>query len=158
VPPAWKPWGGRGVARSRRGRSRSFDAARSRPCASMVVLSASGSAPRRVPALCSPMPAGARAPKPPRRPSSPLRRTRHARPCRCKKHAAWRARLARSPAPVEQQEVGELATADPVSFEQDIKPLFRPEDQQSMAWAFDLSSYDEVKEHATAILARLREG
>jgi hypothetical protein len=45
-----------------------------------------------------------------------------------------------------------------VSFERDIKPLFRPEDQESMAWAFDLSSYDEVKEHATAILDRLREG
>lgn len=51
-----------------------------------------------------------------------------------------------------------MATADAVSFEQDIKPLFRPEDQESMAWAFDLSSYDEVKEHATAILDRLREG
>jgi hypothetical protein len=47
---------------------------------------------------------------------------------------------------------------DDVSFEQDIKPLFRPEDQESMAWAFDLSSYDDVKEHATAIRDRLREG
>jgi hypothetical protein len=45
-----------------------------------------------------------------------------------------------------------------VSYEQDIKPLFRPEDKESMAWAFDLLSYDEVKEHATAILDRLREG
>jgi hypothetical protein len=45
-----------------------------------------------------------------------------------------------------------------VSYEQDIKPLFRPEDQESMAWAFDLSSYDDVKEHAPAILERLREG
>jgi hypothetical protein len=45
-----------------------------------------------------------------------------------------------------------------VSFEQDIKPLFRPEDQESMAWAFDLSSYDEVKDNAAAILERLREG
>jgi hypothetical protein len=27
-----------------------------------------------------------------------------------------------------------------------------------MAWAFDLSSYDEVKDHATAILERVREG
>jgi hypothetical protein len=45
-----------------------------------------------------------------------------------------------------------------VSFERDIKPLFRPEDQESMAWAFDLSSYDDVKEHATAILDRLRDG
>jgi hypothetical protein len=39
-----------------------------------------------------------------------------------------------------------------LSFERDIRPLFRPEDQESMAWGFDWSSYDEVKEHATAIL------
>jgi hypothetical protein len=45
-----------------------------------------------------------------------------------------------------------------VRFEQDIKPLFRPVDYESMAWAFDLSSYDQVKDHATAILERLREG
>jgi len=51
-----------------------------------------------------------------------------------------------------------VATADALSFEEDIKPLFRTEDQESMAWAFDLSSYDEVKEHAAAILDRLREG
>jgi hypothetical protein len=54
--------------------------------------------------------------------------------------------------------VANVPTDDDVSFEQDIRPLFRPEDQESMAWAFDLSSYDEVKEHATAILDRLREG
>jgi hypothetical protein len=52
-----------------------------------------------------------------------------------------------------------LATADePVSFERHIKPLFRPMDFESMTWAFDLSSYDEVKDHASAILKRLREG
>lgn len=45
-----------------------------------------------------------------------------------------------------------------VSFERDIKPLFRPDDKESMAWAFDLSSYDDVKEHAAAILDRVREG
>jgi len=45
-----------------------------------------------------------------------------------------------------------------VRFEQDIKPLFRPLDCESMAWAFDLSSYDEVKDHASAILERLCEG
>jgi hypothetical protein len=70
----------------------------------------------------------------------------------------WRARLGRSRAPGEYREVTEVTTADAVSFEQDIKPLFRPEDQESMAWAFDLSSYDEVKERAPAILERLREG
>jgi hypothetical protein len=50
------------------------------------------------------------------------------------------------------------AADEPVSFEQDIMPLFRPTDLESMAWAFDLSSYDEVKDHAAAILERLREG
>lgn len=52
-----------------------------------------------------------------------------------------------------------MSTADEVvSFDQDIKPLFRPVDHESMAWALDLSSYDEVKDHARAILERLREG
>jgi hypothetical protein len=45
-----------------------------------------------------------------------------------------------------------------VRFERDIKPLFRSVDYESMAWAFDLSSYDEVKDHATGILDRLRDG
>ena len=45
-----------------------------------------------------------------------------------------------------------------VSFEENIKPLFRPMDHESMAWAFSLASYDEVKENATAILERLRDG
>jgi hypothetical protein len=50
------------------------------------------------------------------------------------------------------------AADERVSFEEDIKPLFRPMDHESMAWAFDLASYDEVKEHATAILERLQDG
>ena len=50
------------------------------------------------------------------------------------------------------------AADERVSLEGDIKPLFRPMDHESMAWAFDLASYDEVKEHATAILERLRDG
>jgi hypothetical protein len=55
--------------------------------------------------------------------------------------------------------VAVVPTADEgVSFEEDIKQLFRPMDHESMAWAFDLASYDEVKENATAILERLRDG
>jgi hypothetical protein len=50
------------------------------------------------------------------------------------------------------------AVDEGVSFGEDIKPLFRPVDQESRAWAFDLSSYDDVKEHATALLERLRDG
>jgi hypothetical protein len=45
-----------------------------------------------------------------------------------------------------------------VGFAADIKPLFRERDQKSMARAFDLWSYDDVKLHADAILARVRDG
>ena len=34
------------------------------------------------------------------------------------------------------------AADERVSFEEDIKPLFRPMDYESMAWAFDLASYE----------------
>jgi hypothetical protein len=44
------------------------------------------------------------------------------------------------------------------SFEHDILPLFRPDDIEEMSFAFDLSSYDEVREHAELIHARLEEG
>jgi hypothetical protein len=50
------------------------------------------------------------------------------------------------------------AADEPVNFERHVKPLFRSVDYESMAWAFDLSSYDEVKDHAAAILERLRDG
>jgi len=45
-----------------------------------------------------------------------------------------------------------------VSFESDICPLFRPEDADSMSWAFDLGSYEDVKEHAKVIYERVAEG
>jgi hypothetical protein len=45
-----------------------------------------------------------------------------------------------------------------VSFETHIKPLFREQDRQSMRFAFDLWSYDDVRQHAEAIAARLRNG
>jgi hypothetical protein len=44
------------------------------------------------------------------------------------------------------------------SFEQDIRPLFRPEDVNAMDWAFDLSSFDDVKENAEDIYERLADG
>ena len=50
------------------------------------------------------------------------------------------------------------ATDEPISFEQRIKPLFRERDRQSMKWAFDLWSYDDVAGNSDAILERLREG
>jgi hypothetical protein len=45
-----------------------------------------------------------------------------------------------------------------VHFESDIKPLFRARDEQAMKWFMDLYSYQDVSEHAAAILARLRNG
>jgi hypothetical protein len=45
-----------------------------------------------------------------------------------------------------------------ISFEQDIKPLFREHDRESMKRAFDLWSHDDVARNSDAILARLREG
>ena len=64
-----------------------------------------------------------------------------------------------APAEEEDQVSVVLPAADePVRFEKHIKPLFRARDRQSMTFAFDLWSYDDVKTHATAILARVRAG
>jgi hypothetical protein len=45
-----------------------------------------------------------------------------------------------------------------VSFERHIKPLFRASDRQSMSFAFDLWSRDDVSQQADAILSRIRAG
>jgi hypothetical protein len=45
-----------------------------------------------------------------------------------------------------------------ISFEEHIKPLFRESDRESMEFAFDLWSRDEVAENSDAILERLRDG
>ena len=45
-----------------------------------------------------------------------------------------------------------------VSFEKHVKTLFRHRDRQSMKFAFDLWSYDDVKHNAHAILERVRNG
>jgi hypothetical protein len=50
------------------------------------------------------------------------------------------------------------AAGEPVRFEQHIKPLFRRYDRQAMSFAFDLWSYDDVSEHAEAILTQLQAG
>jgi truncated hemoglobin YjbI len=47
---------------------------------------------------------------------------------------------------------------EPVTFAAHIKPLFRLHDRQSMSFAFDLWSYDDVRARAADILARLQEG
>ncbi len=50
------------------------------------------------------------------------------------------------------------ADDEPVRFEQHIKPLFRDRDRNSMRFAFDLWSHEDVTKHADAILERLRNG
>jgi hypothetical protein len=44
------------------------------------------------------------------------------------------------------------------SFAQDIRPLFRESDRDSMDFAFDLWDYNDVSTHAEDILERLTEG
>jgi hypothetical protein len=45
-----------------------------------------------------------------------------------------------------------------VSFQRDIKPLFRDEDRERMQFAFDLWAYEDVRTHAQVILDRLDNG
>ena len=45
-----------------------------------------------------------------------------------------------------------------LSFERDIKPLFRTKDRDSMMAAFDLFDYTDVVEHADAIVGALSSG
>jgi hypothetical protein len=47
---------------------------------------------------------------------------------------------------------------DAVSFETQIKPLFREKDRDSMAKAFDLWSHESVSAHADAIAGAVRSG
>ncbi len=63
-------------------------------------------------------------------------------------------------APVEEDEAPVMLPAadEPVRFEKHIKPLFRARDRQSMTFAFDLWSYEDVRAHAEAILTRLDNG
>jgi CDGSH-type Zn-finger protein/truncated hemoglobin YjbI len=58
-----------------------------------------------------------------------------------------------APSAVALPEAGE-----PVSFERNIRPLFRERDRKSMRFAFDLWSHADVTEHADGILARLNDG
>jgi hypothetical protein len=45
-----------------------------------------------------------------------------------------------------------------LSFERDIKPLFRAKDRDAMLQAFDLFDYGDVVENADAIAGSLRSG
>jgi hypothetical protein len=45
-----------------------------------------------------------------------------------------------------------------LSFEQDIKPLFRSTDRDAMLATFDLFDYEDVVENADAIVGAVRSG
>ncbi len=45
-----------------------------------------------------------------------------------------------------------------LSFERDIRPLFRERDRESMKRHFDLWSVDDVRAHASTILSVLEQG
>ena len=51
--------------------------------------------------------------------------------------------------------LGEVGT---LSFERDIKPMFRQKDRDAMLQAFDLFDYDDVVENARKIARSLRGG
>jgi hypothetical protein len=50
------------------------------------------------------------------------------------------------------------SSSDGLSFETDIKPMFRERDRTSMQAYFDLWSYDDVSSKADAILAVVADG
>ena len=45
-----------------------------------------------------------------------------------------------------------------MSFATDIKPLFREQDRESMDFAFDLWSFEDVRANAGMILQRIEDG
>jgi hypothetical protein len=45
-----------------------------------------------------------------------------------------------------------------MSFQTDIRPMFREGDREAMLSHFDLWSHDDVSQHADAILGRLQDG
>jgi hypothetical protein len=48
-----------------------------------------------------------------------------------------------------------VSATDAPSFAREIRPLFRDEDVSAMSFAFDLASYDDVREYAEEIYERL---
>jgi hypothetical protein len=49
-------------------------------------------------------------------------------------------------------------TERPLGFDPDIRPLFRESDRESMDWAFDLWSCDDVRAHGEEIASKLKDG
>jgi CDGSH-type Zn-finger protein len=62
-------------------------------------------------------------------------------------------------APAEPEQAVVLpADGEPVTFDAHIRTLFRERDRSSMRFAFDLWSYDDVREHAETIHERVANG
>jgi CDGSH-type Zn-finger protein/truncated hemoglobin YjbI len=71
----------------------------------------------------------------------------------------WSRVSALAPEPEEEEQPAALpGPEEQVSFAAHVKPLFRTRDRQSMKFVFDLWSFADVRTHADAILARLRNG
>ena len=51
-----------------------------------------------------------------------------------------------------------MTSGSELSFERDIKPLFRSKDRESMLSAFDLFDYADVSDNADAIVGAVRSG
>jgi hypothetical protein len=51
-----------------------------------------------------------------------------------------------------------MSASDSLSFEDDIKPMFRQRDRESMQSHFDLWSYEDVTSHSDAILTAVAAG
>jgi hypothetical protein len=49
-------------------------------------------------------------------------------------------------------------TEKQLSYETDIKPLFREKDRDAMRFAFDLWDYDDVRDNADDILSKVEDG
>jgi ketosteroid isomerase-like protein/predicted SnoaL-like aldol condensation-catalyzing enzyme len=65
---------------------------------------------------------------------------------------------ARAPQPTDEEPIALPGANEPVHFDPHVRSLFRERDRQSMKFAFDLWSYDDVTTHAAGILARVRAG
>jgi hypothetical protein len=65
----------------------------------------------------------------------------------------------RFPVELKEDEPVTVPTPDePLSYNEDIKPLFREGDRRSMSFAFDLWSYDDVSKNADSIYDRVESG
>jgi hypothetical protein len=76
----------------------------------------------------------------------------------CSRHRGGSRASALAPPEQDQEEAVLPVLDEPIGFERHIKAMFRPTDKKSMSFAFDLWSYDDVAQHANAILDRLRAG